>query len=67
MAKITKDTIIGEIIAIDQGTIPILMGAGMHCVGCPASQAESLAEACMVHGLDVDALEIALNEYLADK
>ncbi len=67
MAEITKQTIIGEIISIDQGTIPILLESGMHCVGCPASQAESLEEACMVHGIDADALEKALNDYLADK
>ena len=50
MKKITKDTTIGEAITIDEGIIPILMSAGMHCVGCPASQGETLEEAAMVHG-----------------
>mgnify|MGYP004491077317 CR=1 FL=1 len=67
MAKVTKDTLIGEAIQIDQGIIPILMGAGMHCIGCPASQAESLAEAAMVHGIDADTLVNTVNEYLATK
>ena len=67
MAQVTKDTLIGEAIRIDQGIIPILMGAGMHCIGCPASQGESLAEAAMVHGIDADSLVNAVNEYLAAK
>ena len=45
----------------------ILMEAGMHCVGCPASQGESLAEACMVHGMDCDTLVASINQYLASK
>ena len=40
---------------------------GMHCLGCPASQAESLEEACMVHGIDCDTLVSQMNEILADK
>lgn len=67
MAQVTKDTLIGEAIRIDQGIIPILMGAGMHCIGCPSAQGESLAEAAMVHGIDPDALVNAVNEYLAAK
>ena len=67
MAKVTKDTLIGEAIQIDQGIVPILMGAGMHCIGCPASRAESLAEAAMVHGIDADTLVNTVNEYLATK
>ena len=67
MAKVTKDTLIGEAIQIDQGIVPILMGAGMHCIGCPASQAESLAEAAMVHGIDADTLVNTVNEDLATK
>ena len=45
MAKITKDTTIGEAINIDAGIVPILMGAGMHCVGCPSSIGETIEEA----------------------
>lgn len=64
---VTKDMIIGELILIDRGIIPILMNAGMHCIGCPASQGETLEEACMVHGMDADALLKDINEYLASK
>lgn len=62
MAQITKDMNIGEIIRIDQGVIPILMEAGMHCIGCPSAQGETLEEAAMVHGMDIDALMKAINE-----
>ena len=56
MARVTKDTTIGEVIQIDAGVIPILMGAGMHCVGCPSSAGETLEEAAMVHGIDSERL-----------
>ncbi|MBQ8199229.1 MAG: DUF1858 domain-containing protein [Lachnospiraceae bacterium] len=62
MEKITKDMTIGDIIRKDQTIIPILMEAGMHCVGCPSAQAESLEEAAMVHGMDIEALLKAINE-----
>ena len=62
MAQITKDMTIGEIIRIDQGVIPILMEAGMHCIGCPSAQGETLEAAAMVHGMDIDALMKAINE-----
>lgn len=65
MLKITKDTTIGEAIQMDQGIIPILMSAGMHCVGCPSSQGETLEEAAMVHGLDCDALMEEIQDYVA--
>ena len=65
MAKITKDTTIGEAINIDAGIVPILMGAGMHCVGCPSSIGETIEEACMVHGMDYDDLMEEINTYLA--
>ena len=65
MAQITKDMIIADIIAVDTNLIPVLMSAGMHCVGCPSAQGESLEEACFVHGLDADEVEAALNDYLA--
>ena len=53
MTRITKDTTIGEALQIDAGIIPILMGIGMHCVGCPSSAGETLEEAAMVHGIDM--------------
>ena len=65
--QITKETLIGEMLQIDIGIAPILMAAGMHCIGCPASQAESLEEAAYVHGMDVDDLLDTINEYLAAK
>ncbi|HHW68269.1 MAG: hypothetical protein PWP07_1067 [Epulopiscium sp.] len=66
-AKITKDMIIADIIAVDRNLIPILMEAGMHCVGCPSSQGETLEEAGMVHGLNVDEVVEKMNAYLASK
>lgn len=67
MTKISKDMIIAEILQIDQGLIPILLNAGMHCLGCPSSQGESLEEAAMVHGMDVDQLVKDMNDYLESK
>lgn len=56
MQNITKDMTIGEILRQAPEAAPILMEAGMHCLGCPSAQGESLEEAAMVHGMDVDAL-----------
>ena len=56
MAQVTKSTMIGELLQIDQNVAPVLLNIGMHCLGCPASQGESLEEAAMVHGMDIDAL-----------
>ncbi len=68
MAKqINKDMLIGDLLQVDEGIIGILMGAGMHCIGCPSSAMESLAEAAMVHGMDADALVAHINKYLAAK
>ena len=64
---VTKDMLIGELLQMDQGVAPVLMAAGMHCVGCPSSQAESLEEAAFVHGISVDALVAAVNEYFEAK
>ena len=66
MAQIKKNIIIGDILIINMGVVPILLNEGMHCIGCPASQGESLEEACMVHGIDADALTVKLNEFLAN-
>lgn len=62
---IDKSMLIGELIQMDELVAPMLMRAGMHCLGCPASQAESLEEACMVHGIDCDTLVANMNEVLA--
>ncbi|MDF2822168.1 MAG: hypothetical protein K0R15_2616 [Clostridiales bacterium] len=56
MNKINKQMIIGEVLNIDRGVVPILMQAGMHCLGCPSSQMESIEDACLVHGIDADEL-----------
>ena len=67
MAQVTKDMIISDIIGIDTNIIPILMRAGMHCIGCPSAQGESLEEAAFAHGMDADELVNQINEYLATK
>ena len=56
MATITKDMTIGEILRTNPNVAPVLLEAGMHCLGCPSAQAESLEEAAMVHGMNVDDL-----------
>lgn len=63
--EIKKDMIIADIIAVDPNLAGVLMACGMHCVGCPSAQGESLEEACFVHGMDVDEVVEALNGYLA--
>ena len=67
MASITKDTLIGDILTLDETTAPFFLEMGMHCLGCPASRGESLEEACMVHGIDCDDLVSKMNEILADR
>ena len=64
--QVTKDMLIGELLQLDIDTAQILMGAGMHCVGCPSSQMESLEEAAMVHGMDVDVLVQQINDFLGE-
>lgn len=56
MAQITREMTIGEILRANPDVAPILMEAGMHCLGCPSAQAESLEEAAMVHGMDINDL-----------
>ena len=65
--NITKEMTIGELLSIDRGVAVVLMNAGMHCIGCPSSIGESLEEACMVHGIEVDELLKNINEYFANK
>lgn len=64
MQKVNKEMLIGEVLQINSGFVPILMASGMHCLGCPSSQMESLEDACSVHGMDPDELVNKLNEYL---
>ena len=56
----------GQLLQVDANIAPILMRAGMHCLGCPSSQMESLEEAAMVHGLDVDVLVNQINDFLGE-
>lgn len=67
LKEVTKDMLIGQILQEDATVAPILMASGMHCVGCPSSQGESLEEASLVHGMDCDELVAKINEYLAAK
>lgn len=64
MQKISSDMLISEILRIDKGLVPIFLENGMHCLGCPSAQGESLEDACVVHGIDVDNLVNKLNSYL---
>ena len=63
-AVVTKDTLIGDLLRIDANVAPILLGIGMHCLGCPSSQGETIEEAAMVHGLDCEALMEDITDYL---
>ncbi len=64
MKEVTKDMNIREMVMMDEGIAQILMGAGMHCLGCMMSHFENLEQACAVHGIDADALVAEINEYL---
>lgn len=64
MKEITKDMYIGEVLQMDRGVAEILMNAGMHCLGCPSSQMESIEDAAKVHGFNADELIAQLNNYL---
>ena len=65
--KVTKESIIGDVLDYDQGTAEFFFAIGMHCLGCPASRGESIEDACMVHGTDADALVEQINAYLEAK
>ncbi|MCQ2508885.1 MAG: DUF1858 domain-containing protein [Lachnospiraceae bacterium] len=67
MATVTKSMTIGELLQLDRNIAGILMRAGMHCIGCPSAQGESLEEAAMVHGMNADLLEAQINDYLSTK
>ncbi len=65
MARVSKEMLIGEILRVGGGgAAEILMRAGMHCVGCPSAQGETLEEAAMVHGMDSEGLVEELNLYM---
>ena len=64
MAKVTKDTMIGELLQIDENVAPMLLNIGMHCLGCPSSQMVTIAEAAMVHVIDPDDLVNDINDFI---
>ena len=61
---VTKEMLIGEIIQIDPQMAPFLMASGIHCIGCPSAQGESLEEAALVHGIEPDLLVARINAFL---
>ena len=65
--NVTKDSLIGDILDFDVNTAQFFFEIGMHCLGCPHSRGESVAEACAVHGTDADELVRKINEYLESK
>ena len=65
--QVTKDSLIGDILDFDVNTAQFFFEIGMHCLGCPHSRGESVAEACAVHGTDADALVKKINDYLSAK
>ena len=64
---VTETTKIGDILDADVGTAPFFQNMGMHCLGCPSARNESIGQACMVHGVDVDDLIEELNNYFLTK
>lgn len=65
MAKITKDTIIGNVLDIAPEAAPMFLSIGMHCLGCPSSRGETVEQACMVHGVEVEELLAKINASVA--
>ena len=65
MSRVTKDTMIGELLQIDANVAPMLLNICMHCLGCPSSQMETIEESAAVHGIDADDLVEELNTFIA--
>ena len=65
MSNITKEMTIGEILNTNPDVAPVLLEAGMHCLGCPSARGETLEQACAVHGVDAEALVKKINEHLS--
>lgn len=64
--QVTKTTMIGELLQINENIAPLLLNIGMHCLGCPSSQMETIEEAAMVHGIVPDELVAQINDFLAN-
>ncbi len=62
---VDRNTIVGDILDMDQTTAPLFLAIGMHCLGCPASRGETLEQACAVHGVDCEELIAKLNAHMA--
>ena len=65
--EVTKESLSGEVLDYDIETAQFFFEIGMHCLGCPASRGESIADACAVHGTDADELIEKINAFLASK
>ena len=65
--QVTKDTIIMDVLRMNEGTAKFFIEIGMHCLGCPSARSETVEQACYVHGQDVDALLAKLNAAIAGK
>ena len=65
--KVTKETLIGDVLDHNVETARFFFEIGMHCLGCPHSRGESIADACAVHGTDADALVAKLNAFLGEQ
>ena len=62
--KVTKDSIIGDVLDQAPDTAQFFFAIGMHCLGCPHSRGEAIEDACRAHGTDADALIAKLNAFL---
>jgi len=67
MNKISKDMLIGELLQMDPDMAGVLVSGGMHCVGCPSAQSETLEEAAIVHGIDPELLVTKINTFIENK
>ena len=67
MTQVTKSTMIGELLQIDENIAPILLNIGMHCLGWPSSQMETIEEAALVHGIEPDLLVARVNAFVESK
>lgn len=64
--KVTKDSIIGDVLDYNPGTAKFFFEIGMHCLGCPSARGESIADACAVHGTNADELIKKINDFLGE-
>ena len=65
--KITKESIISDVLEFDMETSKFFFDSGMHCLGCPASRGETLEQACKVHSTDADELVSKINKFIEAK